>query len=129
MKLLLDTHLALWSIFQSERISAATLELLDNEDNQLLFSSICIWEVSVKYALKRPDFLVDPAILRQALQSRGDVEVPVRSEHALVVGELPLIHRDPFDRMLVAQARHENLILLTSDVRVSQYGASTRLVS
>ncbi len=129
MKLLLDTHLALWSIFQSERISAATLELLDNEDNELLFSSICIWEVSVKYALKRPDFLVDPAILRQALQSRGDVEVPVRSEHALVVGELPLIHRDPFDRMLVAQARHENLILLTSDVRVSQYGASTRLVS
>jgi PIN domain nuclease of toxin-antitoxin system len=128
VKLLLDTHLLLWAAGHAERLSTAATGLIEAPENHLWFSVASLWELVIKRGLGRKDFRVDPRLLRRGLLENGYSELPIASEHAIAVEALPLIHRDPFDRMLVAQATHEGLTLLTSDRSVAQYPGSIRIV-
>ena len=125
MKLLLDTHVILWVAGQPEKLSAPARSLLTTPENTLFFSAASIWEIVIKRGLGREDFKVDPARLRRMLLSHGYTELPIAAEHALRVESLPLLHKDPFDRLLIAQAREEGMQLLTVDASVLQYGQST----
>ena len=128
MKLLLDTHLLLRAAGQPELLSPAALVLLDDPLNELLFSPASLWEVAIKRGLGRPDFLVDPRLLRRGLLDNGYSELPITSEHAVAVDGLPTIHKDPFDRILVAQSMVEGVVLLTADPLVAQYPGPIRKV-
>jgi PIN domain nuclease of toxin-antitoxin system len=126
--LLLDTHLLLWAAGTPERLSAKAHALLQDTGNELAFSTASLWEIEIKRGLGRPDFSVDPRRLRQGLLANRYREVPVTGEHAIALGRLPPLHKDPFDRILVAQAEVEGLHLLTSDRLVGQYGGAVQLV-
>ena len=128
MNLLLDTHLLLWAASEPKRLSPKTRTLLLDPANHLVFSSASLWEISIKNVLERSDFNVDPRRLWRMLLVNGYRELPVTSEHAVAVNELPLLHKDPFDRILVAQARMEGLLLLTVDKAVAKYGDAVRKV-
>ena len=128
MKLLLDTQMSIWSVARSTFLSSSAKRLLDDPANELLFSTVCIWEVSIKYALRKTGFDVEPRLLRRALLDRGDTELLITSEHAIAVASLPLIHRDPFDRLLVSQAMTEGLTLITSDSTLAAYGPPVQVV-
>lgn len=122
MNLLLDTHLLLWASGQPEKLSAPARTLLLDPNNQLLFSAASLWEIVIKSALGRADFRVDARRLWRMPLANGYRELAVSAEHCLAVHGLPLLHRDPFDRILVAQARAEGLTLLTVDSLVADYG-------
>jgi PIN domain nuclease of toxin-antitoxin system len=124
--LLLDTHLLLWAAGAPERLSPATRALLVASDRQLMFSAASLWEIAIKNGLGRGGFRVEPGVLRRGLEERGYEEVPVTSRHALVLDRLPPIHRDPFDRMLIAQAVVEGVTLLTADAVVASYPGPIR---
>lgn len=128
MILLLDTHLLLWAAHTLDKLSDTARQLIADVGNDLWFSAASIWEVAIKHGLGRPDFRADPHGLRRGLPDNGYVELPVTSEDAAAVEELPALHRDPFDRMLVAQALAEGVTLLTADAVVAQYPAPVRLV-
>ena len=121
MTLLLDTHLLLWAVGDPGRLSAESQNLLGDPATELMFSTASIWEIVIKNALGRSDFRVEPRLLRDGLIQNGYSELAVRSEHALAVGHLPPIHKDPFDRILIAQAQVENVTLLTTDDKVACY--------
>lgn len=123
MKLLVDTHLLLWAAYASDRLPPKARAFLEDESNLPLFSAASVWEVSIKSALGRPNFAVSPSVFRRGLKESGYHELEVTGAHAVAVADLPPVHRDPFDRMLVAQARVEGLTLLTADTRVADYGA------
>ncbi len=128
MKLLLDTHLLLWAAGEPGRLSAAARALIDDPDNELLFSAASLWEVAIKHGLGREDFQVDARLLRRGLLDNGYQELPIASEHAVAIDGLPTIHKDPFDRLLVAQAMVEGITLLTADPLVAQYPGPVRQV-
>lgn len=128
MNLLLDTHLLLWAAGEPKRLSAKARTLLLDPANHLVFSSASLWEISIKNRLERSDFNVDPRRLWRMLLVNGYRELPVTSEHAVAVNELPPLHKDPFDRILIAQARVEGLLLLTVDKAVAKYGDAVRKV-
>lgn len=128
MNLLLDTHLLLWAASEPKRLSAKARTLLLDPANHLVFSSASLWEISIKNGLDRADFSVDPRRLWRMLLVSGYRELPVTSEHTVAVNELPSLHKDPFDRILIAQARVESLTLLTVDKAVAKYGDGVRKV-
>lgn len=128
MKLLLDTHLLLWAAAGSPRLSAAAHEWIDAAENELHFSAASLWEIAIKQGLGREDFQVDVRVLRRGLLDNGYRELPVGSDHAVAVTGLPAIHKDPFDRLLVAQATVEGMTLLTADERVAAYPGPVRRV-
>lgn len=121
MKLLLDTHLLLWAAGQPERLSPTARSLIENEENVLLFSAASPWEVTIKSDLGRADFRVDPRLLRRALVDNGYLELPVTHRHVMSLKGLAPFHRDPFDRMLVAQSIAEGIALVTTDPVVARY--------
>ena len=125
---LLDTHLLLWAAFEPARLSAKAAKLLQSRDSPLHFSLASLWEVAIKTSLGRPGFSVDPGLLHHTLLSEGLLELPIRAGHLARVASLPWVHRDPFDRMLVAQAAEEKLSLLTVDATLRRYGRFVRLV-
>jgi PIN domain nuclease of toxin-antitoxin system len=127
-KWLLDTHLMLWAAFEPNKLSAAAKKLLQARDQQLLFSLASLWEVAIKSSLGRPGFLVDTGSLREGLLNAGFQELPVQIEHLNHVATLPWLHRDPFDRMLVAQAIIEGAHLLCADRTLKGYGRFVRVV-
>jgi PIN domain nuclease of toxin-antitoxin system len=127
MKLLLDTHLLLWAAGQPNRLSAPTRKLIDNPANELLLSAASIWEVAIKRGLGRSDFQADPRLLRRGLLDNGYSELPILSEHVVAIEALPPIHKDPFDRLLVAQATVEGITLLTADSVVARYPGPIRM--
>lgn len=127
MKLLLDTHLLIWAADSFERVPADARALMADPENELLFSVASIWEIAIKRGLNRPDFQVDARLLRRGLIDNGYCELPIRSEHVVAIDALPLIHKDPFDRLLIAQALVEGITLLTDDATVAQYQGSVRL--
>ena len=129
MKLLLDTHLLLWASDQPERLSAEARVLLDAPGNALVFSVASIWEVAIKQGLKRNDFRADARILRRGLLDNGYEELAITGAHAVSVDLLPPLHKDPFDRMLIAQAHAEGMTLVTSDAQVAQYPGAVMKVS
>ncbi len=126
MKLLLDTHLILWAAGDPSRLSSGARTLLADPGSELHFSSASLWEIVIKLGLGRPDFQVDVRALRRGLAANGYREVPVTSEHALELERLPGHHRDPFDRILLCQARIEGLTLLSADADLVAYGAPVR---
>jgi len=128
MKLLLDTHLLLWAAGEPERLSKRARTLIGNPSNELLFSAASLWEVAIKRGLGREDFKVDARLLRRGLLDNGYSELPIISDHVVATESLPLIHKDPFDRVLVAQATAEGITLLTIDPLVSQYPGPIRHV-
>jgi PIN domain nuclease of toxin-antitoxin system len=125
---LLDTHLLLWAAGPIERLSSDARLLIDDPDNELVFSTASIWEVAVKYGRGRDDFQADPRLLRRGLLDNLYRELSITGEHAVAVTSLPPLHRDPFDRMLVAQSLVEGIMLLTTDPLVAQYPAPIRRV-
>lgn len=128
MKLLLDTYLLLWAAGEPDRLSVDARALIEAPQNELLFSAASLWEIAIKCGLGRDDFRVDVRLLRRGLLDNGYGELPIGSEHAVAIDGLPLIHKDPFDRMLVAQAMVEGIILLTADNIVAQYPGAVRRV-
>jgi len=119
--LLLDTHVLLWALIEPKRLSAEFQTLLENPDHEVLFSAASVWEISIKAALGRADFHVPPAAIVDAAQTTGFIELPVRAAAALKVAALPHHHRDPFDRLLVAQAMTEPVALYTADAQLRAY--------
>ena len=128
MKLLLDTQLLLWAAGEPRRLSRAARALIADPSHTLLFSAASLWEVTIKSGLGRDDFQVEPALLRRGLLDNGYIELPITSQHAVAVTRLPLLHRDPFDRLLVAQALTEGMLLVTADPQVARYDAPVRKV-
>jgi PIN domain nuclease of toxin-antitoxin system len=128
MKLLLDTHLLLWAAGEPKRLPAAARRLIGDARNELLFSAASLWEIVIKRSLGRDDFRVDPRLLRRGLLDNGYVELPVSGEHALAVDGLPSLHKDPFDRVLVAQSIVESVTLLTTDPLLAGYPGPIRRV-
>jgi PIN domain nuclease of toxin-antitoxin system len=121
VNLLLDTHVLLWAAGQPERLSKKARRLLDDLGNVPIFSSASIWEIVIKQSLARGDFKVDARELRRGLLDNGYGELQITSAHALAVEDLPPLHRDPFDRILLAQSRVEGITLLTTDTQVLRY--------
>ena len=121
MKYLLDTHLLLWAAGQPDRLSAEARDLLGDSGNTLLFSAASLWEIAIKQTIGRADFKVDARILRRGLLDNGYVELPITSAHAVALDTLPPLHKDPFDRILIAQARVEGITLVTADEQVAKY--------
>jgi PIN domain nuclease of toxin-antitoxin system len=128
MKLLLDTHVLLWAAAAPERLTPYARALLEDPDNQPIFSAASLWEITIKKALGRGDFDVDARALRHGLLDNGYLELPVGGEHAVAVDALPAIHKDPFDRILVAQAIVESVTLLTADAIVARYPGPVRKI-
>jgi PIN domain nuclease of toxin-antitoxin system len=122
MKLLLDTHIILWAAGMPDKLSDSARKLLIEKDSTLFFSAASLWEIVIKRGIGRDDFRVDPHRLQKMLLQNGYVELPVTAEHVLRLDTLPLLHIDPFDRILIAQARSEAMLLLTVDSAVIQYG-------
>jgi len=128
VKLLLDTQLLLWAAGQPERFSAVARKQLNNPRNELLFSAASIWEIAIKSNLGREDFSVEPRVLRRGLLDNGYAELPVTSQHAVSIDGLPPLHKDPFDRLLLAQALTEGITLLTGDAQLARYHGPVRKV-
>lgn len=128
MKLLLDTHLLIWLSSTSKRLSPTARSLINNVDNELFFSAASLWELAIKQGSGKQGFRVDVLLLRRGLLDNGYGELPISSDHAIAVRALPNLHKDPFDRILVAQATVEGIILLTSDPIVARYPGPIRRV-
>lgn len=128
MRLLLDTHILLWVLTDDPRLPAEIRSLILSDDTDLFFSAASIWEISIKSALKRADFPYDPSIVRKALLDNGYAELPITGEHSVFVGSLPALHADPFDRMLIAQAHVEGMLLLTHDSKIEGYPGPIRRI-
>ncbi len=121
MRLLLDTHLLIWAVSEPARLPAKVRALMTNEANQLFFSAVSIWEISIKASFKRSDFVVNVPELYGELLRNGYGELAVHSSHTFAVVHLPHLHKDPFDRLLLAQAMREDLTLVTADELLASY--------
>ncbi len=127
MKLLLDTHLLLWAADDRERVPKAAREMMAAPDTELVFSVASLWEVAIK-ARRRVDIRPDARVLRRALLDNGYTEMSIAASHVLATDTLPLIHKDPFDRLLIAQATVEGITLLTADAALAKYPGPIRTV-
>jgi PIN domain nuclease of toxin-antitoxin system len=126
MKLLLDTHVLLWAAGEPARLPASARRLINDAGNEPLFSVASLWEIAIKRGLGRKDFQVDARLLRRGLLDNGYRELPIMSDHVVAVEDLPAIHKDPFDRLLVAQATVEGITLLTLDLVLARYSGPIR---
>jgi PIN domain nuclease of toxin-antitoxin system len=126
---LLDTRLLLWTVYQSRSLPARAIAIIEDDANALAFSVVGLWEVVIKSALGRAAFTYDSRALQRALLDVGYAELPITAAHALAVSELPPLHSDPFDRLIVAQARAEGMRLLTADRILAGYGNWVEVVS
>ncbi len=123
MRLLLDTNILLWALIEPANLKPDIRAVLEDPRQEVLFSAASVWEISIKNGLGRADFQVSPAQIVTAALASGFVELAVRSEAALKVATLPHHHRDPFDRLLVAQAITEPAILYTADAKLAIYSS------
>jgi PIN domain nuclease of toxin-antitoxin system len=128
MRLLLDTHLLIWIAADSARLPSKARELVSDTENDVFFSVASLWEIAIKSARGRDSFDLDAAGLRKELLENDFQETPILARHVFYTSRLPAIHRDPFDRLLVAQALQEDLTLLSSNAVVASYSAAIMLV-
>lgn len=128
MIILLDTQVLLWAAGMPKRLPEEARDMLSHPGNEPVFSAASLWEIAVKHGLQRKDFAVDPHLLRRALLENGYRELPITGAHAVAVTHLPMIHRDPFDRILVAQAQIERMTLLTTDATLGSYPGPIRVL-
>ena len=122
MKVLLDTHILLWAA--AGELPQEAARYIEDNANTLLFSPVSLWEVIIKRGLERMDFIVDPVSLYNGLLNAGYQELPITGRHTMLVSTLPPLHKDPFDRILLAQAAYEGIPFLTSDKLLLQYPGS-----
>jgi PIN domain nuclease of toxin-antitoxin system len=123
MKYLFDTHIAIWTLLDDPRLSRAAREILNDNENKFFFSVCSIWEIAIKRGLRAAAFQHDPREIRHYLLRNGCEELTLQGRHAVEVDRLPHIHKDPFDRILIAQAMVEGIFLLTADATIAQYPA------
>ena len=128
MRVLLDTHILLWALAEPRRLDRETRATIESSDTEVLFSAASIWEIALKSGLGRSDFAFDAEEIAQAALDTGFTEVAVRAKAAALVARLPLLHRDPFDRVLVAQAIVEPATLYTADQQLVPYSDLVRHV-
>ena len=128
MRLLLDTNLLVWAAQGSARLPRRAAELIGDMGNSRVFSALSVAEVAIKYARNRPDFRVPPDQLRALLLDNGYEELSLTGAHAARLADLPTIHKDPFDRLLVAQATAEGMTLVTADTTLGRYGPRVLVV-
>jgi len=128
MRFLVDTRIAIWALLDDARLSEPARKALGDFTNECIFSASSIWEIAIKRALKKPGFLHDPREIRRQLLANGYDELSIESKHVVEVDSLPHIHKDPFDRILIAQALVEGITLLTADARIAQYPGPIRKV-
>jgi len=128
MRLLLDTHLLLWALAEPEKLASTVRKLIEDPENEVLFSAASIWEVAIKAGLGRADFAVHPEEVARGAAEAGFLELPVRAEAAARVADLPPHHRDPFDRLLVAQAMAGPMRLYTANPLLPPYSELVTLV-
>jgi PIN domain nuclease of toxin-antitoxin system len=129
MRVLLDTHVLLWAVLQSRRLNSDVVALLEDPINDVYFSAASIWEVAIKYGRGKPEFDIPPAEIDKGARLVGFAELPVKAAVATRVAALPHHHRDPFDRLLIAQAEAHGLTLYTADPWLPHYGAFVRLLT
>jgi PIN domain nuclease of toxin-antitoxin system len=120
--------LLLWAAASSKRLSREARDLIEDEGNEVHFSAASMWEIAIKSALGRSDFRIDIPAMATALPAMGLTELPVTAAHAVAVTRLPAIHRDPFDRILIAQSIAEPLVFITNDAVLARYGESIRVM-
>jgi len=128
MRVLLDTHVLLWALAEPVRLDPETRAAIESGEVEVLFSAASIWEIAIKAGLGRSGFAFDPAEIARAAIDTGFSELAVRANAAALVGRLPLLHRDPFDRVLVAQAIVESATLFTADRQLVPYSDLVRRV-
>jgi PIN domain nuclease of toxin-antitoxin system len=128
MKFLLDTHFVLWVALDHPRMNQKARAILSDPRNDFAFSVSSIWEIAIKRGLKRSDFLYDSQEIRRHFIEHGYRELPILGPHAVAVQNLPPIHKDPFDRILIAQAMVEGITLLTADPVMAQYSGPIKSV-
>ncbi|MDE2878066.1 type II toxin-antitoxin system VapC family toxin [Candidatus Palauibacter soopunensis] len=128
MTILLDTHVLIWAAGLPEKLPPAARAAIENPETEMFYSAASLWEIAIKSGMGRADFSVDPRVLRHRLRINGYSEVPVVGAHAAAVDLLPPIHKDPFDRLLVAQAQIEGLTLWTADAVLGRYAGSIRVI-
>jgi|SRR6185437_7827611 len=128
MKLLLDTHLLLWATEDSPKLPALAKRLIGSPANELIFSAVSIWEIAIKHAKGTGRFEAAPQLVREGLLENGYSELAISGKHAIAVGYLESIHKDPFDRLLIAQAMVEGITLLTSDAMIARYPGPIRKI-
>jgi PIN domain nuclease of toxin-antitoxin system len=128
MRILLDTHLLIWLVAASERLPSSVSEAVEEANNQLFFSAASIWELSIKQSTGRARLELPAELLHRHLLDNNFDEVPVTATHGLAICGLEQIHKDPFDRILIAQAMSEGMLLLTSDETIAKYKGPIRLV-
>jgi PIN domain nuclease of toxin-antitoxin system len=121
LRLLLDTHVLIWALAEPRRLKAGVREIILDRANDVLFSAASIWEIAIKAALGRADFGVSPQEIAAEALAIGLTELPVRSDAAARVAQLAPHHRDPFDRLLIAQALVEPARLYTADTQLAAY--------
>lgn len=128
MRLLLDTHLALWWLIRGSRVPDAARAIIENSAESVAISRVSLWEMAVKISTGKLD--IDLPRFVEKAEASGFEWLDIKTEHILVVSTLPLHddHRDPFDRLLVAQSLSEPLVLLTADAKLARYGATVRVV-
>ncbi|WP_246736392.1 type II toxin-antitoxin system VapC family toxin [Enterovirga aerilata] len=118
----MDTHVLMWALSEPERLPVHSRDIVSDRRHEVFFSAASIWECAIKYALRRPGFRHDPRFLAADALQTGFVELPVASRAAIRVASLPAHHRDPFDRLLIAQAIDQDALLLTADAALAVYG-------
>ena len=121
MRLLLDTHVLLWSLADPRRLPESARDAIETGDNEILFSAASIWEVAIKSQLLRAEFGVDAATIIDAARETRFTELPISAQHAAAIATLPLHHKDPFDRLLIGQALTEPARLVTADKALAAY--------
>ena len=125
MRLLLDTHCWLWYLLEPERLNPGAREILRDPENEIFFSAASAWEIVIKYDLGRLTLPVPPSdYIPDRLTELGHRILPIRLDHVLRVGGLPAHHKDPFDRVLLAQSQVESLPLMTGDSVFTAYEAN-----
>jgi PIN domain nuclease of toxin-antitoxin system len=129
MRLLLDTHLLIWAMGDPWRLGASLRDRLDDPAHTLLFSVASLWELVIKAGLGHGGFQVEPPLLRRGLLDGGWQELSITARHVFAVAQLPPLHRDPFDRLLLAQAMDEGLLLLTADAQLGRYPGPVEVVA
>jgi PIN domain nuclease of toxin-antitoxin system len=128
MRILLDTHVLIWAVAVSRRLDPGTAADLQDPANDILFSAASIWEIAIKYRLGRADFAHEPNAIVNAARQTGFGELPIDAATAAAVARLPPVHRDPFDRLLIAQALAEPALLYTADARLRSYSDLVHIV-
>lgn len=118
---LLDTHALIWLAGEPEKLSNDAISILSDDNNRFYFSSVSIQEIAIKTALNKPSFSIDAEAMTQGLLSAGYLELPMNATHAYNLADLPEMHQDPLDRIIVSQAKMESLTLITNDRNIIKY--------